>query len=280
MVWVLLAIALLCGLFLRPSPRIAGAILCLALLLAVYQQILAPAGILSLLVIALVMAARHRYRHHRSWAVISESVLLLCCLGLFLHVLPGFHHPHIVDSTRLGPLSAPFTLYLNLDKALVPAILLACLPTLLVRGVPPVAYRYYWAGPLLSIPLLLGLATALGGLRPEPHFPGWLGWFVLSNLFFVSLAEEALFRGYLLQRLWDLTRSRGAALGISALLFGLAHLAGGWMLVLFATLAGILYGLVWLWSGRLWVTALFHFLLNLIHLLFFTYPFYQAIPTS
>lgn len=44
----------------------------------------------------------------------------------------------------------------------------------------------------------------------------------------------------------------------------------------FAGLAGVIYGIAWMWSGRLWVATLFHFGLNLIHLLFFTYPMYHA----
>ncbi|TKI02953.1 CPBP family intramembrane glutamic endopeptidase [Martelella alba] len=274
MTWILLAAALLCG-FLPGRGRAAAApLLIMSLALAVYHHFLAPAGVAVLAVIALVMAARRRYRHHRVGAAACELFLLLCCLGLFMHLLPGFHNPRIINDVRLGPASAPFTLYLNLDKALTPVMLLACLPNLVSRAVSPVP-RYYWAGLILAIPALLGLATVLGGLRPEAHWPSGLGWFALSNLFFVALPEEALFRGYLLQRFWDATGSRATALAASSLLFGLAHVAGGGMLVFFSALAGVLYGLVWLWSGKLWLAALFHFLLNLTHLLFFTYPFYQ-----
>ncbi len=54
---------------------------------------------------------------------------------------------------------------------------------------------------------------------------------------------------------------------------------GGLLLVLFATMAGVIYGLAWLWSGRLWVATLVHFSFNMLHLLLFTYPFWQHIPT-
>jgi membrane protease YdiL (CAAX protease family) len=54
---------------------------------------------------------------------------------------------------------------------------------------------------VLAVPALLLLAVALGGLRIEPHAPEWFAQFALANIFFVSLAEEALFRGYLQQRL-------------------------------------------------------------------------------
>ncbi len=273
--WVLLATALACGVLPRLDRRVAAAVLFLALVLAVYQHVLSGSGILALMLFALIMAVKKTYQRHRLFAIGGEVLLVVCCLGLFMHLFPGFHNPRIVDDMSAGPLSARFSLYLNLDKALVPVLLLACLPTLLSTPVPTIPRWFYWLGLVLCIPALLGLAVLSGGLRVEPHFPPWLGWFVLSNLFFVSLAEEALFRSYLMQRLEDGTHSAGIALGLSAVLFGLAHAGGGWMLIAFATLAGLIYGLAWRWSGKLWVAALFHFTLNLTHLLFFTYPFYR-----
>ncbi|VTP60978.1 CAAX amino terminal protease self- immunity [Serratia rubidaea] len=65
------------------------------------------------------------------------------------------------------------------------------------------------------------------------------------------------------------------ALVIAALLFGAAHFPAGMLMMVFATLTGLLYGLAWMWSGRLWVPIALHFGLNMTHLLFFTYPFYQ-----
>ncbi|TCL07137.1 CPBP family intramembrane glutamic endopeptidase [Sodalis ligni] len=273
--WVLLAAALTCGVFPRLDRRITAAVFFTALLLAVYEKILGWPAILALIFFLLTAAAKSFFRSSRAFTVGGEVLLLLGSLGLFMHLFPGFHNPRVVDNIAIGPLSARFSLYLNIDKALVPVLLLACMPTLLSRPVPTHPRWFYWAGLALSIFALLCLATLLGGLRVEPHFPSWLGWFILSNFFFVALAEEALFRGYLMQRLQDWTHNPAIALGVSSLLFGLAHTAGGWMLVLFATLAGVIYGLAWLWSGNLWVSTLFHFLLNLIHLLFFTYPFYR-----
>ncbi|MNF14531.1 CAAX amino terminal protease self- immunity [compost metagenome] len=59
---------------------------------------------------------------------------------------------------------------------------------------------------------------------------------------------------------------------VASLLFGAAHLAGGPLLMLFAALAGVCYGLAFQWSGRLSVAILLHFLFNFAHLAFFTYP--------
>ncbi len=146
------------------------------------------------------------------------------------------------------------------------------IPTLFKTEPVKKANKYQWVLLAMAIPALLLFAMALGGLAIELHLPQWLPAFMLANIFFVSLAEEALFRGAIQQSL-SRYLSPYLALFITAILFGLVHFAGGMLLIIFASLAGIIYGLAWMWSGRLWVATLFHFALNLTHLLFFTYPF-------
>jgi CAAX protease family protein len=92
----------------------------------------------------------------------------------------------------------------------------------------------------------------------------------------VSVVEEAFFRGYLqggIARLLDGHRfGRTIAIVVAALLFGLMHLpGGGWMWVIFATVAGLAYGLAYRFGG-LAAAVLAHFALNATHFLLFTYP--------
>ncbi|HFW0061985.1 TPA: lysostaphin resistance A-like protein, partial [Salmonella enterica subsp. diarizonae serovar 61:l,v:z35] len=133
-----------------------------------------------------------------------------------------------------------------------------------------------WGLLCLSIPFLLFVAVLVGGLRPEIHFPSWLPQFALANIFFVSLAEEAFFRGYIQQRLTMLCNPV-IALIIATVIFGAFHYSGGILLVVFAMLAGAIYGIAWMWSRRLWVAVLFHFSFNICHLLFFTYPMLHVV---
>ncbi|MCW1552323.1 CPBP family glutamic-type intramembrane protease, partial [Campylobacter jejuni] len=51
------------------------------------------------------------------------------------------------------------------------------------------------------------------------------------------------------------------------------HYRSGVLMIVFASLAGIIYGLAYKYSKSLWISVLFHCGLNLIHLIFFTYPF-------
>lgn len=269
--WYLLAAALLALLFFRPAVK---PLLLLTLSLALWQQTLQWPGLLLLAGLTLTAWLRKNYAYHRRLMPVLEAVLVAGAVALMLHLIPGFHNTPVAIKQQAGPLSAPFTFYYNLDKALVPFVLLACLPTLVQAPAAAPRWRFAWPALIAAIPALLLLATLAGGLRIEPHAPAWLGEFMLANLFFVSLAEEALFRAWLQQRLSQWL-GRWPALLIAALVFGLAHAAGGPLLIFFAALAGLVYGLAWQWSGRLWVATLVHFAFNLTHLLLFTYPVLQ-----
>ncbi|MBI6549681.1 CPBP family intramembrane glutamic endopeptidase [Xenorhabdus lircayensis] len=274
MAWALLAVSLA---FLDSRQKIAFLIALFAIIAGISTNILTYPAIITLIVITVLGVAHvycKKYVYYKKYLVfktITELLLLISGILLFMHYLPGFHNLKYLDKVQTGPLSAPFSMYFNFDKALLPFILLCCMPTLFTRkpvvNTPP----HGWALLIATIPALLGLATALGGLSVELHLPNWFPAFVVANIFFVSLAEEALFRGYIQQKLSQWMNPY-FALVMTSLLFGAAHFAGGSLLVIFATLAGLIYGLTWMWSGRLWVAVAFHFSLNLMHLLFFTYP--------
>lgn len=264
------------SLFFLPFNRlIASVVLAAAAAMGVYHHVLTPVGLGYLAVIAIAIWLHQHYRQQRSIALALEVFLVACSIALFYHLIPGFNNQLMVDQVKVGPMSSLYSMYYNFDKALVPFLLLACLPTLFNAGKPDKQVGVSaWLILVLCIPAVLLLAVALGGLKVELHLPSWILAFIMANLFFVSMAEEALFRGYLQQRLRQWLGAYPALI-ITAVLFGAAHFAGGMLMVAFATLAGVIYGLAWMWSGRLWVPILFHFGLNLVHLLFFTYPAYQ-----
>ncbi|MBD2798344.1 CPBP family intramembrane metalloprotease [Xenorhabdus sp. 18] len=273
MAWAFLAVSLA---LLDRRQKIAFFIALFAIIAGISTHVLTYPAIITLSVMTLLGVAHIYYKKNSALKVITELLLLTGGILLFIHYIPGFHNLKYLDKVQVGPLSAPFSMYFNFDKALLPFILIFCMPTLFTRKPLVEAPPHGWALLIAAIPALLGLATALGGLSVELHLPNWFPAFVIANLFFVSLAEEALFRGYIQQKLSQWMNPY-LALVITSLLFGAAHFAGGGLLMIFATLAGLIYGLTWLWSGRLWVAVAFHFSLNLMHLLFFTYPIKLAI---
>jgi uncharacterized protein len=154
-----------------------------------------------------------------------ETLLLLVSVGLMLHLIPGFNNLRVLDAIRIGPENAPFTMYYNFDKALVPFVLLICLKTLFTTDTRPHTEPWYWLVLIVAVPALLMMAVTLNGLKVELHHPEWLLQFTLANIFFVSLAEEALFRGYIQQRLSSVMHP-AMALIIVSLLFGACIMRG------------------------------------------------------
>jgi len=201
------------------------------------------------------------------------AVLTVLSLALALHLLPGTDNPLLVDKLQLAADTVPYTLYANFDKGWAGYCLLLALST---EGRCRKPLWQLLAAAMLLVALTLSLALGLGLIRFDPKWPLFLPQFIFCNLLLTCVAEEALFRGVLQQSLTRQCEQRGYswywALLLASLLFGLAHLGGGWAYVLVATVAGAGYGWLYRQSGRLWPAILLHFGLNLSHLLLFSYP--------
>lgn len=127
--------------------------------------------------------------------------------------------------------------------------------------------------------LLLGMTTGIlffcavtavllltGCSRIVYASPAWS--YILKNMFsylLVACSEEVIFRGILF-RMTDERYGLWAALGISALLFGAVHLmnpgASLWSSVAIAVEAGVLLGIVYKYSGSLWLPIGLHWAWN------------------
>lgn len=95
----------------------------------------------------------------------------------------------------------------------------------------------------------------------------------LSFVFFmiVAFSEELIFRGYLLNNLLDSFKP-WPALVISALIFGLVHMANpgsDWLPILNIFIAGFLLGINYIYTRNLWFSMMFHLSWN-----FFQGPIY------
>jgi hypothetical protein len=128
----------------------------------------------------------------------------------------------------------------------------------------------------LSVYALVGvpLGLVIGFLEFEPHVPdgGELLAGILAGYLLVALIEEVLFRGIIQNLLSKRLRRPWVGLGVSAFIFGLAHLNNStpgfpvpnWGYVLMATLAGLAYGWVWMRTGKVTASAITHMLVNLV----------------
>jgi membrane protease YdiL (CAAX protease family) len=255
-----------------------AALLILACCAALILGQLAPVSIITL---ALLIAAAYAIAPERARTLRYAGHILFIALAvaLTMHWLPGFHNQRVIGPERITPDAVPFTMYLNLDKPLIGFWLLLAVPWLPARREPRTTLQVGLRALLATTAACLLVAQLLGVVAWVPKHPADSGIWLLNNLLLVSITEEALFRGYLqggLARL--LTRWKHAdliALGVSALVFGLAHAPGGWQWIVLASIAGIGYGLAYRYGG-LQASVLAHFGLNAAHFFLFTYPMLES----
>lgn len=76
----------------------------------------------------------------------------------------------------------------------------------------------------------------------------------------IAISEETIFRGYLIRRLAAVSRSRWAAVILSAAIFSIGHGYEGSAGVLTVGVLGLIFALVYLWRGSLIAPITMHFL--------------------
>lgn len=271
LVWLLLAISIGCVLAKKSYWQLP---LILTLVAAMTFNILTPIGA-TIIISGLAIAYFTAQQHNKVLIYVGHSAVILWIIGLVLHLYPGINNLLVLDQVASGPLSRPFTLYFNIDKPMLIFALLLLVPNIISNN------QYNWrsfslsryqksiiCGGLITLPLL---AWALNLVQPELTLPSWWWIFAMNNLIFTCVAEEVLFRGYIQGFLFK-KLAPPAAIIIASGLFGLAHFGGGPLFIIIATLAGILYGLSYYWTRKITIAIVVHFVFNLLHLVFFTYP--------
>ena len=239
---------------------------------------LAPVAVLWLGILCALGAGTHIIG--QGWRSTALTVLAaVAALVMALHKLPGFHNPAVFAGVRLTPDATPFTLYFNFDKGAAGLVVLASLgpPLTRLRAWPALLPTTLLAAAITSA-VAIGAAVAVGFTTFEPKVPvGTLG-FLVTNLLFTCVAEEAFFRGIIQERLTRLAQAskrpwlKPVAIGLSSILFGLVHVSGGMPTIVFATLAGLGYAMVYERTNAIEAPILVHFGLDAIHFLLFTYP--------
>ena len=200
-------------------------------------------------------------------------------LLMAVHALRGFHAPQLVEHVKLTPDAKPFSLGLNFDKGAAGLVLLAAFCARarswrqFASQLPAIAVAM-----TATIVLCFGLALATGYVRYEPKWPDSAMAFLVSNLFFTCVAEEAFTRGLIQEQLMRLAERHAhpgwkwLAVAASTLVFGLAHMGGGPVWTTLAMIAGLGYAGIYAKTRTIEGAILVHFAVNAVHFVAFTYP--------
>ncbi len=112
---------------------------------------------------------------------------------------------------------------------------------------------------------VINFVDPIGTSAPVPG-----GLTIAATLFLLSVAavEEMFFRGYLLVRLQQLSRSFSKSVVIAALLFALGHGYQGVAGLVFSFSAALFLGILWKWRPNVVAFALGHGVYNILALVF------------
>ena len=247
--------------------------LCLAI--SLYSGWLEPIALLALLVFACAVWVSTLRTHHYLTPFLKTFVIVTTLVAA-ARLAPGFADFNLLENVQLSEDKGWGSLRFSAEKVSIGIFFL-------------IAYRQYlcktasdFTQALSSslVPILLGclivyaMALAIGyatiDITITPLVLVWL----FRNLFFTVIAEEAFFRLFIQQGLQDSIKSVNApiyAVIITALFFGLVHAYGGWQYWLLATMAGLLYGYVYMKTGRVESSIVAHSALNTGHFVFLSY---------
>lgn len=175
-----------------------------------------------------------------------------------------------IASLQLSPIS-PFTfIYFNFDKLVIAICIL-----FLWDGSKNLKWRDFQVFPVFIISFMLismvGIITKYIAFDPKIVPINFFVLWAFKNLLLVSLPEELFFRGFIQHELgkWN---SYGGWI-IASLLFGIGHIGGGFLYVFLSTLAGLMYGWLYLRTNNIFISILAHFFFNTLHIGLFTYPY-------
>ncbi len=245
----------------------------LAAVLLALRSHLTPTGIslIGLAGLAVYAAAKSKAKTDR----FPERKLLLFMftlpLFLFQYIdIPGFSLLPVVSNAVISEGAEPYSLELHFG----PLAFGFLYYRLLISRPSSEAWKktIEWTAILTFVlcTLLLGTALVLHYVRWDPKLPSFFWIWTLSNLFFVAVPEESLFRGALQDGLSRLGKT--GALISASLLFGMFHAKWGLPNVALAAVAGVVFGYGYQKTARLECAILLHFFVNVIHFYFFTYP--------
>jgi membrane protease YdiL (CAAX protease family) len=268
---VLAALALICLMLSLLSPWVQkngglwGCFLALSLALGWLARLLSPeaVGLALAWIFVWVLYVRQRSGGLRN---LLFALIVASSFGFRLHLFPGYMPVCITPQFCMG-----------FETALVGLLPLALCVPLYRRSEDRGSLIGGLLLGILGIAVLACLAVWVHAVEWHFKLPSHPFLRYANNLFFACIPEEAFYRGFLQKQLHIYLgegRGRGFfSVFITSLLFTLAHVywSPSMDILGFVFLASLLYGFVYMKSGRIESAIFTHFVLNFTHMTFFSY---------
>lgn len=266
------------SLWVRKTPAIWGSFLLIAYVLAFQAKIV---GWLSLVPVLILLLCHFILKKdlQKSTRFILFCIVTGISLALAFHFLPGFHNWQLASQLCLSPGAYPYNLWLNFDKPFIGLFVLAfALPLIDSRARLWQVLKVAIPFSIIGILIMLWISMHFKLVQWDPKIPMITVIWLIDNLIFVAVPEEAFFRGFIQRELYQwFGRSHGSAIGsifITSLFFTLLHLFWvadlGFLSLVF--IASLIYGAIYQATESIEASILCHFGLNAVHFFFFTYP--------
>lgn len=253
--------AALLSLWVDKRPKVWGSLLGLSLYFGCLSGMIDWIGLIPLG--ALLSLWIYYERQPNALLFLMIAILSIC---FKLHLFAGFHPVQIQSKFKIGLEGAlnglfPLAFFVPLSRSTKD-------------------WRDVWKGTLVGlggIAMLAILATSAKATHWNFKLPSEMLLRTWSNLILTSIPEEGFYRGFLQVKLSRLFQNKKGgdiiALILTSLLFTAAHFywAPNSAILSFVFLASLLYGGVYLLTKRIESAIFCHFLLNLIHMVFFNY---------
>ncbi|MDK1289843.1 CPBP family intramembrane glutamic endopeptidase [Pseudoalteromonas umbrosa] len=255
--------------------RIALVLTSISLLFAYRFGIVETHGVIGVLSLFLMSYGFNYFKRSGVRWLLGSGIFVVSIL-FFVHAFPGFNNPLVIESYLVSENAVPFSKHLNFDKLMVAIALMS----LVVPSIRDSRNKDMSKVVIVStLVILSGLAGGVlsGLVEWDPKLsPILMGW-VVTNLFITCYAEEAFFRGFIQTQMHrafqNLRYQKALTIACSGALFGVVHFPAGVAYTLIATLLGVGCAYGYQKTNNVLVPIYIHFVFNLMHFCFFTYPF-------
>jgi len=205
-------------------------------------------------------------------------IIVLLSFGFSFHLFPDVTNWLLADTLQVSQDAPAFAYYWNFDNPFIGLFVLGFhLKLLSTKFEIKAILTKTLTITCLSLGAILTATIFLGVVKFDPKCPLVTPVWLIGNLFFTVIPEEAFFRGFLQQQLTLVIPNKAApviANLIISIVFALAHIffVSNPSYLLIAFLASLLYGTLYHVTRSIESAIFAHYLLNVIHFIFFSYP--------